>query len=155
MNYLHSLQPPVIHSDLKIQNVLVSDTFEAKVSHCYSMVYRILFYITRWMMLEHTTHLRLAGNSLCLMWVIFYLTKFSAVQRLVATNGQSPQNTNLQINNMPSFNEWLTWSPGGVCGRHRRQLSSSRLLGAARWRPCVFVGSTSCMEPSAVHRHWS
>ena len=30
---------------------------------------------------------------------------------------------------LPSFNEWLTWSPGGVCGRHRRQLSSSRLLG--------------------------
>jgi len=31
MNYLHSLQPPVIHSDLKTQNVLVSDELEAKV----------------------------------------------------------------------------------------------------------------------------
>ena len=31
-----------------------------------------------------------------------------------------------------SIAEWLTWSPGGVCGQHRRQLSSSRLLGAAR-----------------------
>jgi len=31
MKYLHSLQPPVIHSDLKTENVLVSDTFVAKV----------------------------------------------------------------------------------------------------------------------------
>jgi len=31
MNYLHSLQPPVIHSDLKTQNVLVSDELEVKV----------------------------------------------------------------------------------------------------------------------------
>ena len=33
MNYLHSLQPPVIHSDLKGKNVLVSDKFVVKVSH--------------------------------------------------------------------------------------------------------------------------
>jgi len=34
MKYLHSLIPPVIHSDLKIQNVLISDKFVAKVSQC-------------------------------------------------------------------------------------------------------------------------
>jgi len=33
MNYLHSLQPPVIHSDLKSKNVLVSDKLVVKVSH--------------------------------------------------------------------------------------------------------------------------
>jgi len=31
MEYLHSRQPPVIHSDLKIQNVLVGDDMVAKV----------------------------------------------------------------------------------------------------------------------------
>jgi len=31
MKYLHSLQPPVIHSDLKTQNVLVSDELVVKV----------------------------------------------------------------------------------------------------------------------------
>jgi len=37
MKYLHSLQPPVIHSDLKCENILISDRFQAKVSHCYSV----------------------------------------------------------------------------------------------------------------------
>ena len=32
MNYLHSLQPPVIHSALKSRNILISDKFVAKVS---------------------------------------------------------------------------------------------------------------------------
>jgi len=32
MNYLHSLQPPVIHSDLKSKNVLISEHLVAKVS---------------------------------------------------------------------------------------------------------------------------
>jgi len=32
MKYLHSRDPPVIHSDLKLQNVLISDEFVAKVS---------------------------------------------------------------------------------------------------------------------------
>ena len=54
---------------------------------------------------------------------------------------------------LPSFNEWLTWSPGGVCGRHRRQLSSSRLLGAARLATVRFrrqhlVYGTVCRPPS-------
>jgi len=31
MNYLHSQHPPVIHSDLKIENILVSDRLVAKV----------------------------------------------------------------------------------------------------------------------------
>jgi len=35
MNYLHSLRPPVIHSDLKIENVLISDKLEAKASDNY------------------------------------------------------------------------------------------------------------------------
>ena len=34
MKYLHSLQPPVIHSDLKSKNVLVSERHVAKVSYC-------------------------------------------------------------------------------------------------------------------------
>jgi len=32
MKYLHSLQPPVIHSDLKSKNILISDKFVVKVS---------------------------------------------------------------------------------------------------------------------------
>lgn len=32
MKYLHSRQPPVIHSDLKIQNVLVGDGLVVKVT---------------------------------------------------------------------------------------------------------------------------
>ena len=36
MKYLHSLQPPVIHSDLKTENILISDSLEAKASDCYS-----------------------------------------------------------------------------------------------------------------------
>ena len=32
MKYLHSLQPPVIHSDLKSKNVLISENLVAKVS---------------------------------------------------------------------------------------------------------------------------
>lgn len=31
MNYLHTLDKPIIHGDLKIQNVLVSDGYTAKV----------------------------------------------------------------------------------------------------------------------------
>jgi len=38
MNYLHSLQPPVIHSDLKSENILVSDKLVAKVSSCVKFV---------------------------------------------------------------------------------------------------------------------
>jgi len=33
MKYLHSQQPPVIHSDLKSKNILISDKLAAKVSH--------------------------------------------------------------------------------------------------------------------------
>ena len=33
MKYLHLLQPPVIHSDLKCENILISDKLVAKVSH--------------------------------------------------------------------------------------------------------------------------
>ena len=33
MKYLHSLEPPVIHSDLKSKNVLVSNALVAKVSY--------------------------------------------------------------------------------------------------------------------------
>ena len=32
MNYLHTLKPPIIHRDLKLENVFVGDGFEAKVS---------------------------------------------------------------------------------------------------------------------------
>jgi len=32
MKYLHSLLPPVIHSDLNSRNILISDRFVAKVS---------------------------------------------------------------------------------------------------------------------------
>ena len=31
MNYLHTLDPPIIHRDLKLENVFVGDGFEAKV----------------------------------------------------------------------------------------------------------------------------
>jgi len=37
MEYLHSLKPSVIHSDLKPENVLVSDKLVAKVSKCHSI----------------------------------------------------------------------------------------------------------------------
>ena len=33
MKYLHNQNPPVIHGDLKIGNVLVSDNLVAKVGH--------------------------------------------------------------------------------------------------------------------------
>ncbi len=32
MNYLHTLNPPIIHRDLKLENVFVSSGFDAKVS---------------------------------------------------------------------------------------------------------------------------
>ena len=38
MKYLHSLQPPVIHSDLKSKNVLISNALVAKVSYYYSVL---------------------------------------------------------------------------------------------------------------------
>ena len=31
MNYLHTLDPPIIHRDLKLENVFLGDGFEAKV----------------------------------------------------------------------------------------------------------------------------
>ena len=31
MNYLHTLDPPITHRDLKLENVFVGDGFEAKV----------------------------------------------------------------------------------------------------------------------------
>ena len=31
MNYLHTLNPPIIHKDLKLENVFLGDGFEAKV----------------------------------------------------------------------------------------------------------------------------
>ena len=37
MMYLHSLMPPVIHSDLRPQNVLIGEKFVAKVSLCYHL----------------------------------------------------------------------------------------------------------------------
>ena len=33
LNYLHTLEPPIIHLDIKIQNILVSDSLDVKV--CY------------------------------------------------------------------------------------------------------------------------
>jgi len=32
MNYLHTKTPPVVHADLKIQNVLIGDAYKAKVN---------------------------------------------------------------------------------------------------------------------------
>jgi len=63
MNYLHSLQPPVIHSDLKSKNVVVSDKLVSKVSH-----YRVPlteyadFFIIMMMMMIH----------LKLEWTVIY-----------------------------------------------------------------------------------
>ena len=46
MNYLHSLQPPVIHSDLKSKNVLISENLVAKVSQCYNVLQQ---YVVCWL----------------------------------------------------------------------------------------------------------
>ena len=32
MNYLHTKNPPVVHGDLKVQNVLIGDDYKAKVT---------------------------------------------------------------------------------------------------------------------------
>ena len=32
MNYLHTLNPPLLHRDLKLSNIFVGNGFEAKVS---------------------------------------------------------------------------------------------------------------------------
>ncbi len=32
MNYLHTLNPPILHRDLKLSNIFVGNGFEAKVS---------------------------------------------------------------------------------------------------------------------------
>jgi len=42
MSYLHSRQPPVIHSDLKTENILVGDQFVVKVSQYYNAMCSLL-----------------------------------------------------------------------------------------------------------------
>lgn len=32
MNYLHTMEPPVVHGDLKVQNILIGDGYVPKVS---------------------------------------------------------------------------------------------------------------------------
>ena len=39
MNYLHTLDPPVIHRDLKSLNILITDDLSAKVSMQYKNCY--------------------------------------------------------------------------------------------------------------------
>jgi len=62
MDYLHSCHPPVIHSDLKTENILVSDTFVAKV--CYTPqvhldMLTLLIYQT--ILIHHNNFLMLCG----------------------------------------------------------------------------------------------
>jgi len=46
MEYLHSIQPhPVIHGDLKIQNILVGDGLVAKVCLAEYFVYNLQAYV--------------------------------------------------------------------------------------------------------------
>ena len=44
MNYLHTKNPPVIHADLKIQNVLVGDAYKAKVITVTHICHAICFH---------------------------------------------------------------------------------------------------------------
>lgn len=38
VNYLHNMNPPLLHHDLKTQNILLDDEFHVKVEFCSSYV---------------------------------------------------------------------------------------------------------------------
>ena len=44
MDHLHTRDPPVIHSDLKLQNVLVDNTLRAKVCTHFLFIYLLFIY---------------------------------------------------------------------------------------------------------------